>query len=360
MRILILDRYIVRECLKLIGLALTLFMGVYVIVDLFEKFPRFLGAHVRPDLVLRYYALSLPTIFIQVLPVAVLLACLLTLGNMARYNEVLAMKMGQVGSLRIALPCLALGLAASGCAWVASEHLAPTMSERALNIWRAQVQRIPAYSTTKNSDIWYRAQDNRFVYISLLEAQSGTIRGMSIFELSPSFALLRRYDAQRAAWNGDGWHLYDGYRVSFSGEQMDIAPFSETAVPLSEKVADFARVARSPEEMTYAQLRQYIERLESSGVKATRYRVDLQAKVAIALVSLIMAVLGVSFGLRTGKAGVMIWVGACITLGFVYWVLLSLGIQLGRGGALPPLLAAWLPNAVFALAGLASLWRVRG
>jgi len=357
----ILDRLIARECLKLIGLALTLFMGVYLIVDLFEKLPRFLEAHVRPDLVLRYYALSLPTIFIQVLPVAVLLASLLTLGNMARYNEVLAMKMGQVGSLRIAAPCLAVGIAASGCAWVASEYLAPPMSERALNIWRTQVQRLPAYSVTKNSDIWYRAQDNRFVYISLLEAQSGTIRGMSIFELSPAFALLRRYDAQEAVWNGNGWHLHRGYRMSFSGGELEkLTPFTDMAVPLSEQVQDFARIARSPEEMTFVQLRQYIERLESSGVKAARYRVDLQAKVAIAMVSLVMAVLGVSFGLRTGKAGVMIWVGACIPLGFLYWVLLSLGIQLGRGGALPPFVAAWLPNIVFAVAGLVSLWRVRG
>jgi lipopolysaccharide export system permease protein len=356
----ILDRYIVRECLKLIGFGLAIFMGVYVIVDLFEKFPRFLEAHVRPDLVLRYYALSLPTIFVQVLPVAVLLACLLTLGNMARYNEVLAMKMGQLGSLRIAAPCLAVGIAASGCAWVASEYLAPPMSELALNIWRTQVRRLPAYSVTKNSDIWYRAEDNRFVYISLLEAQSGTIRGMSIFELSPAFALVRRYDAQEAVWNGDGWHLHQGYRLSVTAGRTEITPFKETAVPLSERAEDFARIARSPEEMTYAQLRQYIERLESSGVKATRYRVDLQAKVATALVSVVMAALGVSFGLRTGKAGVMLWLGACIPMGFVYWVLLSLGIQLGRGGALPPLLAAWLANTVFAVAGLVSLWRVRG
>jgi lipopolysaccharide export system permease protein len=356
----ILDRYIASECLKLIGLALILFTGVFVIVDLFEKFPRFLEAHVRPDLVLRYYALSLPSIFIQVLPVAVLLASLLTLGGMARYNEVLAMKMGQVGSLRIAAPCLAVGIVASGCAWVASEYLAPSMSERALNIERTQVRRLPAYSITKNSDIWYRAQDNRFVYISLIEAQSGTIRGMSIFELSPTFALVRRYDAQQAVWNGNGWHLRQGYQMSFGGGRMEITPFTETAVPLSEQVQDFARIARSPQEMTYAQLRQYIERLESSGVKAARYRVDLQAKVATALVSLVMAMLGVSFGLRTGKAGVMIWVGACIPLGFVYWVLLSLGIQLGRGGALPPILAAWLPNTVFAVAGLVSLWRIRG
>jgi lipopolysaccharide export system permease protein len=139
-----------------------------------------------------------------------------------------------------------------------------------------------------------------------------------------------------------------------------VTPFKQMPVSLKERPEEFARVARSPEEMSYAQLRQYIDRLVKSGVSATRYQVDLHAKVATALVSLIMAILGVSFGLRTGRAGVMLWVGLCIPMGFVYYMLLVLGFSLGRGGALPPLVAAWLPNLVFGTAGLISLWRLRG
>ncbi|MEK7203872.1 MAG: LptF/LptG family permease, partial [candidate division NC10 bacterium] len=77
----LLDRYIARECLKLLCLCLVVFVGVYVIVDLFEKFSKFLEARVEPDLILRYYLFSLPNFFLQVLPVAVLLASLLTLGG---------------------------------------------------------------------------------------------------------------------------------------------------------------------------------------------------------------------------------------------------------------------------------------
>jgi lipopolysaccharide export system permease protein len=139
-----------------------------------------------------------------------------------------------------------------------------------------------------------------------------------------------------------------------------VTPFKQMPVSLKERPEEFARVARSPEEMSYAQLRQYIDKLVKSGVSATRYQVDLHAKVATALVSLIMAILGVSFGLRTGRAGVMLWVGLCIPMGFLYYMLLVLGFSLGRGGALPPLVAAWLPNLVFGTAGLISLWRLRG
>jgi lipopolysaccharide export system permease protein len=356
----LLDRYIVRECLKILVLCLVVFMGIYVIVDLFEKFSRFLEAHVAPGLILRYYVFSLPTIFTQVLPVAVLLASLLSLGSMARHNEILAMKMGQVSSLRIALPCIGVGLAASLAAWTATEYVAPRTSERALSIWQTRVRHLPAHRITRDSDIWYRARENRFVHISLIEAQSGVIWGMSVFDLSPDFDLVRRVDAREATWGEGGWTLRKGYRLDLDQGQVRIDPFREMGVALSEKPEEFARVARSPQEMSYVQLRDYIQRLVSSGVNANRYRVDLYAKVATALVSLVMALIGVSFGLRTGKAGVMLWVGVCIPMGFLYWMLLSLGIALGRGGALPPLVAAWIPNLVFGTAGLFSLWRVRG
>jgi lipopolysaccharide export system permease protein len=183
---------------------------------------------------------------------------------------------------------------------------------------------------------------------------------MSVFELSHDFALLRRVDAREAAFGPQEWTVRDGYQLELNKNPIRITPFKEMEVSLKERPEEFARVARSPEEMSYVQLRQYIDRLVKSGVTATRYLVDLHAKVATALVSLIMAILGVSFGLRTGRSGVMLWVGVCIPMGFVYYMLLVLGFSLGRGGALPPLVAAWLPNLVFGTAGVLSLWRLRG
>ncbi len=356
----LLDRYIARECQKVLFLSLTVFVGIYLVVDLFEKFSRFLEAQVPPGVIFRYYLFSLPTIIIQVLPVAVLLSTLISLGTLARNNELLAMKMGQVGALRIALPAVLLGAAASLLAWGTAEYVAPGASELALNIWRTQVRRLPAHQITQDSDIWYRAQGDRFVHIALMDPRSHVIRGMSIFELSPAFDLRRRLDAQEATWGPDGWILWRGYQLDLTTTPPQVRPFAKLRVALAERPEEFARVARSPEEMSYGQLRRYVQRLAASGVNVSRYRVDLQAKIATALISLIMGIIGVSFGLRTGKAGVMLWVGACIPMGFAYWMLLSLGFALGRGGALPPLVAAWLPNIVFGAGGLASLWRLRG
>ncbi|MFI5338948.1 MAG: LPS export ABC transporter permease LptG [Candidatus Methylomirabilales bacterium] len=356
----LLDRYIARECLKILALCLVVFIGIYLVVDLFDKLSGFLEARADAGMILRYYGFRLPKILTEVLPVAVLLACLLSLGGMAKDNEVLAMKMGHVSSLRIALPCIGVGLAASLAAWTIVEYIAPRANERALNIERTEIKKLPAHRVTHDSDIWYRAEGDRFVHISLFEPQSGLIRGMSIFQLSPDFDLIRRVDAQVASRSEGGWTVRDGYQVELDKNSIRITPFKEMGVPLAERPEDFARVAPSPEEMSYGELRQYIDKLAKSGLSTTRYLVDLHAKVATALISLIMALLGVSFGLRTGRAGVMIWVGTCIPMGFVYYVLLFLGISFGRGGAIPPLLAPWLPNLTFGAASLISLWRLRG
>ena len=141
----LLDRYIARECLKIILLCLVVFMGVYVVVDLFEKFSRFLEAKVQPGLILRYYLFSLPNIFTQVLPVAVLLASLLSLGGMARHNEILAMKMGQVSTLRIALPCISVGLAASLAAWISRS------ARVSMRDWKSSFSRLRIFEISPSS-----------------------------------------------------------------------------------------------------------------------------------------------------------------------------------------------------------------
>jgi lipopolysaccharide export system permease protein len=148
------------------------------------------------------------------------------------------------------------------------------------------------------------------------------------------------------------------WRFSPSGELL-LDRFQRMSVGIAERPEDLARAVRAPDDMTYDELKDYINRLAQSGVDVRRYWVDLYAKVALPFACLVMGLIGIAFGLRTGKTGVLVWVGACVPLAFLYWVLLSLGFSLGRGGALPPLVAAWLPNALFAGGGLVALIRVR-
>ena len=355
----ILDRYLSLEFLKVFGFSLIVFLSLYVIVDLFDRLARYLDA---PGwVIVQYYFYRLPLIAFQVMPVAVLLAALFSIGNLARHNELLAMKMGRLSSVRIVTPLLILSLLASLVALTMGESIVPHMNERALNLYRVSVKKVAAFQRTKDNDIWYRAKGNRFLHISLMEVASGTVRGFTLFELSPDFQLIRRVDAKEARWQQGRWRLTDG-EVSLTRPDgtYQVDPFTSLALELEEKPADLAQVVRESEEMSSAELREYIERLVKSGVSSIPYKVDLAAKGSTAFISLVMAIIGIAFALRTGKGGVTAWAGACVLVGICYWILLSVSLSLGRGGVLHPLIAAWLPNALFTAAGLGSLLTLKG
>jgi hypothetical protein len=347
----ILDRYLVRECVKVLGLCLVVFIGIYVVVDLFEKLSRFLEAHVSAGLIVRYYVFRLPKIFTEVLPVAVLLACLLSLGGLARNNEVLAMKMGQIGALRIALPCIGVGLAASLLAWVTVEYVAPPASERALNIERTEVRRLPAFRITRDSDIWYRAQDDRFVHISLIEA---THTGET--ELSPDFDLLRRIDARDATrpagvdgprglsigagQESNSNHTVQGVDAVAQGTTRGIRP--RGAFPGGNELRAAPRVYRSAGEERRERHPVYGGSPREGGDGAGRsHHGDPGGELR-----------SPDQPSRRHALG-----GGLHPDGFRPHA--RLGFSLGRSGALPPLVAAWLPNAVFGTADVVSLWRLR-
>jgi len=354
----ILDRYLAGAFLRIFIFSLAVFLALSTIVDLFDRLSRFL--EVSGVVVLQYYVHRLPWFGFQVMPVAVLLAALFSLGQMARNNELLAMKMGHLSAFRIVVPLLVLGLMISIVALILGESIVPRMNERAMDAYRVKVQKVSPFQRTRNNDIWYRAGGNRFLHISLLEPASGNIQGLTVFELSPDFQLLKRIDAKEARWLDGRWRLQNG-QVSWikpdGTHQVDA--FTHLTLYLEEKPSDLAQVVREAEEMTSSELREYIERLAKTGVNSLRYQVDLAAKSSAAFTNLVMVLIGIAFALRTSKRGVMAWTGTCVVVAVCYSMLNSFSISLGRGGVVPPLIAVWLPNALFTAASLSSVFTVK-
>ena len=66
-----------------------------------------------------------------------------------------------------------------------------------------------------------------------------------------------------------------------------------------------------------------------------------------------MAILGIPIALRKERgAGIAVGVGFSILISFIYLVVYSFALELGKAGTLPPLLAAWFGNIIFGLVGV--------
>lgn len=355
-----LDRYLLREGLKVLLLALAVLTSVYILVDLLENVGRFLQAGARLGDLALYYLLLIPKRLPEVTPISVLLACVLSLGTLARHNEVLAMRMGHWSTLRIAAPLLLLGVAVCGGLWAVTEWLAPRTTALALDLSETRLGKASKYRRTRENDIWYRAGEETFLHIGILQAREGVLREVTVFRLAPGFVLVERVDAPVARWEGAGWILEGATVRRFAdGRLVGVETGARYPLALGEGPADFARIEKDPAEMGFQELRRYIRRLLASGANVRRVLADLHAKPALAVLPLLMGLIGVAAALRVGRRGLMVSLAACILVAFLYWLTFSFSLSLGRGEVLAPWLAAWLPNAAFGTAGLVALLRSR-
>jgi len=87
--------------------------------------------------------------------------------------------------------------------------------------------------------------------------------------------------------------------------------------------------------------------------------VQYYKKFAVPLFALIMALISVPFGFLVGNRGAMAGVGVSLAVAMAYLAIGKLFEQMGNVNYLPPMVAAWAPDAVFSLAGLYMMLRMR-
>ena len=344
----ILDRYLIKEILKHFGIVLSAVVIIYLAVDFFENIDKFLEAGLPISRILQFFQLKLPLIIVQITPVGILLAVLITFGLMNKNNEIIALKSSGMSVYHFLRPILALGVLFTVAFFILSEVVVPITVSKANKIWRLEVRKY-AVSTVRNN-IWIKGHRS-ISYISYYNPQDKTISGITHNRFDQQFRLTRRIDAARGKYQKGQWIFYDvmeqrldiqngSYEVNFLDQQVEDLDFSPE---------DLKRVAKKSEEMSFKELYRYIQDVETEGYDATPYRVDLHNKFALPLSCLIVCIIGTSITLRkTTREGLSLSITYGMVIVFLYWIFQSFCLSLGYGGMLPPVVAAWIANFIFA------------
>ena len=355
------QRYVSREYLKIFSLALSSLILMYVIILFFQKISIFIKNEAPLVLIFEYLLYKVPeAIFQWTLPYAVLLATLLTLGMLSRHSEITAMKAGGVSLYRITLPLLLLALVISLFSFLGNEYLVPITNQKVRYLLNVRVRGETPDNFLKNYKIWYHS-DHRIFNIQLLDPQKKMLKGFTLYQFNDQFRCIQRIDAQEAKWSNGKWWLYDGEVRDFDESGLiRMTSFGEMEYPLQEHWESFQTIERQSREMSYTELRHYIQKIQTSGYDATRYLVALHSKYSNPFLNLIMVLIGIPFALKTGRSGgVAISIGISVVIGFAYAVTYYVFLSFGKSGVLPPLLSSWTPTLLFSLAGIFTLMSIR-
>jgi len=357
----VLHRYVIREYLKIFSLSLSSLLLIYVIVLFFQKVDLFVRYKAPFHLIFLYLLYKIPEVIFQwTLPYGVLLATLLTLGTLSRHSEITAMKAGGVSLYRITFPLFFIVFFISLFSFLGNEYLVPLTNHKTRYLLSVQLRKEPPASFFKNYKIWYRS-DHHIFNIQLLDPKKKALKGFTLYEFDEQFRCLQRIDANEVKWINGKWKFYDGSVRDFDeGGSIQTTPFRELEISLPENWESFESIERQSREMSYTELRTYIQRIQSAGYDSTRYLVELYAKLSYPFLNLIMILIGVPFALKTGRSGgVALSIGVSVMIGFVYGITFYVFLSFGKSGVLSPFLSAWIPTILFGLTGIFTLMSIR-
>src|SRR5690606_3729628 len=124
------------------------------------------------------------------------------------------------------------------------------------------------------------------------------------------------------------------------------------AFPMREGSEAFFGNQRTTDEMSRRELAGHIELFARSGIDVRPFLVDYHVKLALPFASLVLSLFAAPLSLWGGRHGWVFGLGASVGLAFLYYSLMALFRSLGVNGVLPPLLAVWAGNIVFAALGV--------
>ena len=357
----ILDRYVARKSLALLGLVLSALIGATALALFFERLDDLLRRGKPVGLLVSYVGFKIPESLAFILPVSVLAMTLLSLGLLAKSNETTALKTCGISLARMTLPVLALAAAVSAAAFLIQERIVPAAHARSEEAW-GRITDLPPRTYSYINRHWILGRDGgRIYHYDYFDPADSTFSRLSIFDLDLArWSLARRAFAEKAILSGDMFLFERGWFRDHSGTADPAFVRKERGeVAAGEENLTILKARREPLQMTWGELRQYVAEVRGMGFRATRLRVDLAQKTALPVVSLIMALLAVPFAFSMGKKGALAGVGLSVVLAMGYWGTFAIFRSLGHAEVLPPFLAAWGANLVFGSAGVIGLLRLR-
>jgi len=347
----VLARHLSIEFARVFLLALLAFVAIYVIVDFFDRFDGFLKHGATAGMVVRYFVFKMPVVVSQVTPFAVLAGGLVGLGLLGRQNEFVALRACGVSVWQATTPLLLLAAVVAGAVFAWNERVVPESARRWHTIEDVEIKRRNTATVFTGRDVWFHGGAG-FYNIDRISPRKNALYGVTIYQLGADFRPRRLIEANAALWNGTGWQLEGARTRDFGPDGVHDTPNVPEHFRLPETFADFQVASVEPEEFSYGMLRHQIADLQRKGADVSESWVDLYLKVALPAASFIMMLLAVPLAFRgTRISSFAAGIGLGFALGFGYFVIVAFTRALGQSHALPPMMAAWAANGLFALIG---------
>jgi LPS export ABC transporter permease LptF/LPS export ABC transporter permease LptG len=352
---LLMDLYLLRRFFSYFAMLTLVFVFLFEAFTFFELLDDIARHRIAFMVVVDYFWFLTPYLLYQLAPLAALVAILVTLGVMSKNNEIVACKASGISLYRLAVPLLFAGLALAASMIVLDDTFLPYANQRQ-DALRNQIKGKPP-QTYRQPERWIFGENSKIYNYDLFDPAQNLFGGLTVLEVDPTtFEVRQRVFAARAKWSGSQelWVLESGWVREFSeGTIARYERFNVKDLPeLTEPPSYFNREVLPAIQMSWPQLRRYIDDLHRAGFDVSALTVQWHRKLAFPLIAPVSMLLAFPFAFLVGTRGAVGGVAVGIAIGIVYWLGAELLAAMGGVGQLPPLLAGWSPDIIFFFLGL--------
>ena len=353
----ILDRLVVTTFLKLFVAVVAGAPVIFVIAKLSEDIDDYLARGLSGMEILWGTLYNVPLFVWYSIPIAALVAAVFTVHSMTSHREVVAAKAGGISFHRLVAPMVVTALLLAGGA-VALTEVIPRANQRAAEWLGARELRVGF-----RVRFVYQNEDGYSISVQRLNVTDKSLSTVSLLKESEVDNKLDLHlIAESAVYDTiDGWTFYNGYLRLFPESGPDRAYQFESYRTrwFTEHPEELLEDPPGDDEMTYAEMGRLAEIVRRSGGDPQQLLVQKESKISLAAATLVIVLFGLPLATTVQRGGASFGIGLSLATFILYMVIMRLSGAIGESGGMSPLVAAWLPNAIFLVAGIVLVSRVR-
>lgn len=352
----ILDKYILRKVLSTFFFVVLILVAIIVVIDIAEKMDKFSKNNLSTHVILGYYLDFVPWVAGLITPITVFIAIVYVTSRMAAHTEIVAILSSGVSFRRLLLPYFFASSVIAVISFFLNGWIIP-QSNRSRLAFEMQYFNNKYFYDKRN--VHMQVSPNVYMFIQNFNNQSNTGYQFTLERFENNLLVEKlsadniHWDSTKQKWTIKYWKLkhveeiFEKNAPPGRENEQKIGESRDTTLSISPK--DFESEERKFDGMTINELSEYIAKLKfrgSTGVEA--YEVEKQIRFSSPFTIFVLVFMGVIVSARKSRGGTGFQIALGFLLSFVFILFFMMARTFAEAGSLPPVIAAWLPNMVFA------------
>lgn len=346
-----LDWYIIRKFIGTYIFSIVLIISIALVFDFNENLSKFTKYHAPwRAIVFDYYANFIPYYSNLFSPLFVFIAVIFFTSKLAGNSEIIAMLSSGVSFRRLMRPYMISCVLIASVTFYLNSFVIPhgtVIRQNFESLYRNSKK------NTSAENVQLQVGKGTVAYIQHYDDRYKRGYGFSLdkFEgkklVSHMTAMEIQYDTIADAkyhWKATNWKT----RTLVGLRERIVTDDVKDTVILMEPT-DLVYSKGQQETFTSPELLDYISKQTSRGSgNVVQYEVEFHKRIAMSFSSFILTIIGLSLSARKRKGGMGLYLGIGLGLSFGYIMLQTVSSTFAINAGTPPVLAAWIPNLIFA------------